>query len=137
MEKILSEKTITIQHQKDIQLAAVLFEELAILYHTPSITIDQVRLLLLSILGSINHTTSPPQQKNCITLTFKLFAKGSISIKLLHKGSFFNPFQKNLTEHHFCDGNLDTFSLHLARKYMSIYTYHRVLDYNVIYLKKE
>ncbi|MFK7798594.1 MAG: hypothetical protein AB8E82_14175 [Aureispira sp.] len=135
MEKILSEKTITIQPQGDIQLAALLFEELAALYHIPSITVDQIRLILLSILGSINNDETQHQQKNDIALTFKLFDQGSISIKLLHKGLYFNPFQKSLTATH--DFKLDTFSLHLSRKYMSIYTYHRVLDYNVIYLKKE
>lgn len=135
MEKILSEKTITIQHQRDIQLAAGLFEELAAQYRIPSITVDQIRLILLSILGSINKYETQHQQKNSIVLTFKLFDQGSISIKLLHKGLFFNPFQKYLAAADVF--NLDTFSLYLSRKYMSIYTYHRVLDYNVIYLKKE
>jgi hypothetical protein len=134
MEKILSEKTITIQHPRDIPIAAVLFEELATLHHIPSITVDQIRLILLSILRSA------PQhhQKTSIALTFKLFDQGGLSIKLLHKGSYFNPFQESLTgDCAFNDFSLNTFSLYLARKYMSSHSYHRVLNYNVIYLKKE
>ena len=92
----------------------------------------------MSILRSINTYDTQHHQKNGIAITFKLFDQGSVSIKLLHKGLFFNPFQKSLTvDQDFNDFSLDTFSLYLARKYMSTCTDHRVLDYNVIYLKKD
>ena len=137
MQKILSEQTIILKQLEEIPLAAALFEELAQMYDIPSITVDQIRLIVLAILRAINHASPPNHRHNGISLTFKLFDQGSLSIKMIYKGLAFNPFQRSIDHPaYFKDFRIDTFSLHLVRKYMTAWTYHRVLDYNIVYLSK-
>ncbi|MGH1335715.1 MAG: hypothetical protein ACRBFS_06270 [Aureispira sp.] len=97
--------------------------------------IDQVRLLLLVILTSIHN-----DQQELTSLTFKLFEQGGLSIKIVNKGQAFNPFEEQL----FGNGRffvnafkVATLGWHLVHKYMDIYTYHRAIMYNIIYMKKE
>lgn len=135
MQNVISERNIKIQYLEDIKLSTALFEEFSQVYGIPQITINQIRLLLLEVLASI-------RQKNYtdkISITFKLFEQGSLSIKIVNKGAHFNPFEENFmgNNHFYNDFKIDTLGLHLARKYMDLFTYHRVIGYNIIYIKKE
>lgn len=139
MQKIISERHVSIHHLEDIELSALLFEEFAQVYGIPTVTVDQVRLILSELLSSIRRNDQYPCEKKPISLTFKIFEKGRLSIKIVHRGVAFNPFENNiLSNNRFAhDFKIDTLGLHLARKYMDICTYHRALGYNIIYMKKE
>ncbi len=136
MQKVISKRTISIQQQEDIKLSAHLFEEFAQIYGIPKITINQVHLILLELLSSI---CTKRVKNNKISLTFKLFEEGSLSIKIVHQGLAFNPFEENIlhSKCFFGDFRINTLSFHLTRKYMDLCTYHYALDYNIIYMKKE
>lgn len=139
MQKVISEKTVTIQSQEDIKHSAFLFEEFAQTYGIPTITIDQVRLLLLELLTSIHNNQFSQEEDVLVALTFKLFEQGGLSLKLVNKGDAFNPFEGYIVgKNHFAnDFKMDTLGGHLAHKYMDICTYHRAIGYNIIYMKKK
>lgn len=139
MQKVISERNINIQYLEDIKLSALLFEEFAQIYGIPNVTVDQVRLILSELLNSIRKNYNQERQKTTISVTFKLFEQGSLSIKIVNKGVLFNPFEENiLSSNRFVnDFKIDTLGFHLARKYMDVCTYHRALGYNIIYMKKE
>ena len=139
MQKVISEKTVTIQSQEDIKLSAFLFEKFAQTYGIPTITIDQVRLLLLELLASIHNNQFSQEEEDFVSLTFKLFEQGGLSLKVVNKGQAFNPFEQHIVgKNRFAnDFKMDTLGWHLAHKYMDICTYHRAVGYNIIYMKKE
>jgi anti-sigma regulatory factor (Ser/Thr protein kinase) len=139
MQTVLSEKTIGIKYRKDIELSAFLFEEFAQLYGIPNVVVNQVRLILSELLSSIRTHNIQHNNHNAVSLTFKLFKEGSLSIKITHRGQAYNPFEEDVFggNRFVQDFRINTLGFHLARKYMDVSTYHRSLDYNVIYIKKE
>jgi len=129
----ISKEKIIIHSSSETFDAILSLEEFAKLYEIPVVVIQKINTAIKELLSSIiGYQTTP------IELAFSLSTTGKLIIELRYEGTAFNPFfpTNQILKKPSILEDIGSLGLHLVRKCMDTYYYHRENQLNIVSMCK-